>query len=262
MDLDLNKGRASRGMENPLSAIFDLAVFFNVLLVIQTLATGNIVPFFILLGLMISGLLAIWLILRTHMFFKYFTHRYIGIKTVRESEQPVKIPGGATVDERFLNYLKTTHPPLVKLMKRTPKALKRNVNLSDKTGGRFQFDIFLSVPQSFSWKMFKMGEPGYGLFIKQFKGKPKMKDILDLKTAVKNISEAQDIVPSRIVLLCKFPKSYSGLSEDLYSFLTREEFKLDLKGKTYYPVIQIVGETAEGYYDFTPLVPEFADRLP
>ncbi|UCH89185.1 MAG: hypothetical protein JSV49_00620 [Thermoplasmata archaeon] len=286
MALDLNKGRASRGMENPLSAIFDLAddvsvhsryvkgmvwyaiifmifwMFFNLILVLQTLNQGNLGLFTLLLGILISGFLAIWLIMRTHIFFKYFTHRYTGIKTVRDSEQPVPIPKGATVEDRYLKYLQKTHPPLEKLLKRTPGVLKRPASLTDKSGNRYEFDIYLSLPPSTSWKLFRMGGPGYGLFIKRNKGKPKLADILDLKKSVQNIAEAHDIVPSRVVLLNKFPGHYNGLSDDLYSFLVREEFKINLRGKTFYPVIQVVGETAEGYYDFTPLVPEFADRLP
>ena len=100
------------------------------------------------------------------------------------------------------------------------------------------------------------------MYIKKQKGKPKMTHILDIKKAVMDVAEIKEEVPSRIVLLFKYPASFKGLSDDLYSFLVREEFKIELKGKTYYPVIQLVGETEDGYYDFTPLVPEFADRLP
>jgi hypothetical protein len=285
MDIDLNKGRANRGMENPLTAIFDLAddvsthsryvkgmvwyaiifmifwMFFNFLLVLQTLSQGNLV-FTLLLGLFISGLVAFLLIWRTHLFFKYFTRRYVGIKTVRDSEGLIKIPEGPTSAERYLTFLKQRHPPLTKLLKRSPKVLNRSSSLADSTGSRHEFDLYLTLPPGLTWKMFGFGEPGYGLFIKKMKGKPKMAHVLDLKKAVQNITEPENVLPSRIVLLYKFPSHFKGLSDDLYSFLVREEFKMTLKGKTYYPVIQVVGETEEGFYDFTPLVPEFADRLP
>jgi hypothetical protein len=286
MDIDLNKGRSNRGMENPLSAIFDLAddvsqysryvkkmvwyaiifmmfwMFFNFLLVLLSLSTGQGILFLVLMGLMISGLVAILLILRTHLFFQYFTRRYNGIRTVRDSGEPAVIPKGATIEDRYLRFLKDKHPPLEQTLKHSPKALTRSAKLTGATGASHLFDLYMTLPPDFSWKVMGFGEAPYGLFIKKFKGKPKMTDILDFKNAVKDAAEAQEIVPSRIVLLYKCPKNFKGLSDDLYSFLTREEFKYTLKGKNYFPVIQVVGETEEGFYDFTPLVPEFADRMP
>lgn len=286
MELDLNKKRDTRGIENPLSAIFDLAddvsihsryvrkmvwyaiifmifwMFFNFILILDSLARGRVIPFTLLLGLMISGLVAIWLILRTHVFFKYFTRRYNGIRTVRDSDTPAKIPKGASMEERYLNFLKSKHPPLQELLKRNPKALLWRTKLKGRTGTHHEFDMYISQNPKTSWKIFSFGEPGYGLFVRKIKGKPKLDHILEVKKSVSDISDACEIIPSRIVLLYKFPEHFNGLSEDLYSFLVKEEFNLNIKGKNYYPVIQVVGETSDGFYDFTPLVPEFADRLP
>jgi hypothetical protein len=286
MELDLNKGKTDRGIENPLSAIFDLAedvneyskyvkkmiwyaiifmafwVFFNLLMIIIFLGSGNLIPVPLFIGLFLSGIIAFILVMRTHKFFKYFTKRYEGIKTVRENDDLVKIPKGATIEDRFYSYISMKHPAMQELIKRNPKALKHNTRVKGKSGHFYDFEFYLNKPSEGILKIFGMGEPGYGLFIKKYKGRPKMADILDLKNAMKDIAEAEGMAPSRIVMLYKYPSNFKGLNDDLYSFLTRDEFRLEVKGETCFPIIQVVGETDEGYYDFTPMVPEFAERLP
>ena len=194
-------------------------------------------------------------------FFKYFTNRYEGIKAVRDSEDLVKIPEGATLVDRYLSYLRETHPALVALMKRDPKALQRNVKLKGASGKFYEFAIYLAQPPG-GLTVLGLGREGYALYIQKYKGRPKMADVLDLKNALSDIAKETGFAPSRVVLLYRYPPNFKGLSEDLYSFLVREEFKIEIKGKEFRPTLQIVGETEEGYYDFTPLVPEFADRLP
>lgn len=286
MELDLNKGKSNRGIENPLTAIFDLAedvneyskyvkkmiwyaiifmlfwVFFNFLMIIVVLSSGNLIPLPLFIGLFLSGIIAFLLVVRTYKFFKYFTRRYDGIKAVRDNDDLIEIPKGPTIEDRFYSYLSSRHPAMQEFLKNNPKALKHKTRIKGKSGNFYDFEFYLKKPPKGVLKIFAMGESGYGLFIKKYKGIPKMADILDLKNAIKDITDVEQMAPSRIIMLYKYPSNFKGLSDDLYSFLTREEFRLDIKGDTYFPVLQVVGETDEGYYDFTPMVPEFANRLP
>ena len=282
-----NTNREYRAVENPISALFDLAddvsehaqvvkkmvwyaigfmlfwLFFDILIIIDNLTQNHVILIPILAGMFIAGILAIVLILQTHVFFKDFTRQYIGIKAVRQAEPIVTIPKGNTAAQRFMRYLRDSNPLFDKLLTDDPGSLQSQVTLTGRSGKMYSFSAYIRKEPSGLWKLFGVGNPGYALYINTYDGTPDLKQILELKDAVKDVTEQTQITPSRIVAISEMQnENFDGLNEDVYSNIIQEPLSDKIKGKTYTVNVQVVSETESNTYDFVPLIPELPDRLP
>jgi hypothetical protein len=267
-------------MENPITAIFDLAddvsqrapkikkmvkyaiifisfwLFFNFLFMLALLFTQPVFGL-ILLVFFIIGLFALRWMLQTRRFFKYFVKRHTAIKAVRDDNPVVYIPQGNTAVERFLVYMRTKNRYFNTLVEKDVRSLRTPVLLTGETGTVYSFDAYVSKKSSFTWRRFGFGNPGYAFYVKYFESGPTKKEIMDLISAVHDLTEKSRIIPERIVALRNISNDEGkDLEDDLYDFIVGGKANIKFKGKYYRLVVQIVSEDADGTYDFIPIISE------
>jgi len=279
-------------VENPIGDMFDLAdslgaqasyakkmtkwalgfmgfwAIFNLLIIIALsveVARGNVggmVVLVPLLGVFIAGMLAIKLVLHLQNFFEYFIKRHGVIMAAREGAEIVKVPGGRTAVDRYLSHLKGSSDALDRLLVERPKSIARGARLTGSDGKVHSFDAVVTRDGTGMGGRWGIGEIGYGLYIRSQRKLPSLNDIIRLRKDIASVSESTGIPPSRGVLVVSGIKAYDGLSDDVYAYLIHERFTVRVKGKEYHPNIQVVAETGEGTYDFVPMIPSIAGKLP
>lgn len=266
-------------MENPITAVFDLAdevserapkikktikysvvfmcfwLIINFILILATIA--NPVIMIILHILFFIGLFALRWMLQMKRFFKYFVRRHTAIKAVRDDNPVVYIPKGNTAVERFLNYMMSKNPYFNDLVKKDLRTLRSPVLLTGETGTVYSFDAYIGKKSSFTWKRFGFGNHGYAFYVKHFESKLGLKDISDMVQAVNDITDKSSIIPERIVALRSLVREEEKDIDDvLYDFIVAGKASIKFKGKYYKVVVQIVSEDEDGTYDFVPIISE------
>jgi len=281
-----SENRHRRGMESPIGAMFELAseigeeadyaqkmisytmIFllfwfgFNVLIIIVVIANGQLIFVPILLGLVIAGLFAIRLEFHIHEFFSYYLRRYWGIKTAYEGMPEGYVPAGLTPVARYLRYLKGTSPRFNQLMESEPDSLQEDAQLEGRSKQVHRFGAYVEKRDGPLSMIPGLGGKGYSLFIRSYGTKPALKDIMELKREVRDITERTGITVGKAVALYVGPKSYDGLSDDLYTYLLEDHSYVKVKRKMYEVIVQVVVETPDGIYDQIPILPVLKDELP
>jgi len=274
-----------RAMENPISAIFDLAervsekavhirknfwlsllfvVFWlgaTVVLFISVALRGGVVASIILLIVLISGFYTFRMLYFDYLFFDFFSRRFHAIKLVREGNPNLYIPGGETPVERFLNHLAENHPLFSALLTQHPESIQFSAILRGKSGGAYQFDAYIGIPGGSSiLKQTNLPrtiqKQGYALFVKLFDHTPTLQDIIALEEAVKDITAQTCLPPSAVAL----SEGGTGeLPDDVYNHVTEVKKEVRCGRKVFPLTVQVVTGT-EGTYDYVPIIS--SDGLP
>jgi hypothetical protein len=251
--------------DNPTSAIFDLAehmsnnynkviylkyyayifigitIILLIILSIVFLIQRNISLFIIIIAIIISGIMLLRLVIFTINFLDDFNTNFIAIKNVREIDPMPKVPKAKNQIERLEIYLKN-HDPGTKNEIITGFESARNHIIGNKKWPL----VLYRQPRSF-------GPKGFLVIAQVIKKVPKMADIIQLEKDLEQTANDY-MVPNRVILLCKAPSNYDGISDDLYSYLTEKNHYIEKNGnKTAYK-LQLFVETA-GRYEIIPLLP-------
>lgn len=277
--------KSKKSMENPISAIFDLAedvnkrvpklkewsfyalifvviwLFVNLVFVLITLGQGNILGMVLLIAILITGIIALMMLFELRDFLDYFVKRHRAIKTVREGNPIAKIPEGNSISERYLNYLKINNSTFREFVFKNPKALQFNAKVS---GERYShnFNVFVFKKPSFIYKYFGIDlfgylDKGYALFIKEYE-KISLLELQNFIFEIEDVCNAIGVVLSRVVILTRIGEE--GVAEDVYDYIINKKYSMKIKGRNYVPDIQIVSEI-KGNYDFVPIIPEIEGEM-
>ncbi len=268
-----------RAMENPISALFDLAeqvsekafymrknIYYTVLflvfslgvwliILIQQIVHVNPVGMIIFFLILISGLFTVRILYFDLQFFEFFSRRFNAIRLVREGNPNLYVPGGDTPVERYLNYQKENLPEFGKLLTEHPESIQFSAIIRGQSGGAYQFDAYIGISGG-SEILKKTNLPrmvkgqGYALFIKVFDMVPTMAEIKALEDTVHDITAAT-CLPPRVVGLVE--AGDGELPDDVYHHIT-EKSAIAMCRKGNYPYnVQLI-TSIEGSYDFIPLI--------
>ncbi|MDG6224166.1 MAG: hypothetical protein QCI82_01490 [Candidatus Thermoplasmatota archaeon] len=274
-----------RGVEDPISGTFNLAeeiidnsdrilflskfalyfVWFSVvlylLLFLATLSSGNWFLVLILLSLLVTGIITARLLTHLRRFLKTAAFRYSAIKAMREGPPGHSIPKGKNMTERFLNYLKKNNLTFKRMISRRPEIIRKDSYAVGKSGKRHHFSAFILNKASFFSKLFRIGYPGYSIFIREYRRSPSSEDLKAIISDLEDITSRSKIYPGRVCLLYKAGGSFNGIDEKLYDKLV--EGRIYLKAKKEKRMnVQVVVELPNGRYEFIPYVPELPKVLP
>lgn len=273
-------GKDARAVENPISAIFDLAedvlrqapkvrksvkyatIFIVAWLIINFLFTllfffaRSILFFLLFLALLIVGILALKWLRELGHFFSYYVIRHRAIRSIRDEDPIVYIPKGQDLVQRLLIYLSYRNPHVQQGLRR-PGMFQAQAILRGKSGVMYTFDGFLQIRPSSFWKLFGTGYPGYTLFIKVYDHPPRLLEMQSLKNAAEDVSQAISIPPSRIIAVWR-AKEGESVTDDVYEFVTTQVAMFSHRGSRFSSTLEIITESEDGTYDFIPYVSEVA----
>jgi hypothetical protein len=260
-----------RAVENPISAMFDLAdqvnaeaprvrklvryasafiAFWLVLDFILILATakGNIL-ISIFLGVMFAvGIFTLLSLRNLNDFFKYYALRHNYIKSVRDADPIVLVPKGSNSVERFKTYLIAINPEMASTL-----ALMPSPSVSKGRSGVFyQWDLYLLRRPNTLWPSLGLGYPGYQLFLKYFDKAPTVEDVSSMKRAVEDVMMESHAPASRIVLL--WSRSKEDVSEAVYNLITTQNVVFTHRGSSFICGLELVIENEDGTYEFIPFM--------
>lgn len=273
-----------RGIEDPISGIFNLAeeisskseriltnskfatvfVYFGLFLVfifmLTFLLSGQFFLALIFVAMFITGIMTAKLMITLRSFLKKVTFRYLAIMAMKEGSPFAKIPRGKSMSERFMKYLRKKNRSFRGLLKKRPEVLRKDGYLVGMGGRRYHFDRFVIMKPSPLHRFFKIGYPGYSMFVREYPNPPSKEDLERLKKELREFYARSKIYPNRVVMLFRAGDDYSGLEEELYEKLVNGEVRLGGSGRRLN--IQAVGELEEGNYEFVPFIPEIPRMLP
>jgi len=263
-------GGSPRALEDPLQSLFKLSddlyknakwsfrriditilfllfsLFFTGLLVRAWLPTGKPMLIMIALGLLVASLMAMMMMLKLRKLLHDYVTRHAAINAVR-ADPIVQVPEGENPTDRFLTHLRSKNREFRRFVDSHPETLRKPGALS---GARSSHD--------FDAYIFKKGFPAgrsYMLLIRELEKLPTLKGLRRLAKEVDDISAKWKVVPSRVVLIVTSP--LEDIPEDAYEVLI-EGIPLR-RGNS---IFQVVIESADGTYDFIPLVPEMRGFMP
>ncbi|MCI0497953.1 MAG: hypothetical protein L0Z54_06660 [Thermoplasmata archaeon] len=263
-------GGDPRALEDPLQSLFELSrevsrmarwsmlriyvtllfllfmVFFALLLLASVLASGSVGGALVFLGLFVAGLMAIHTTWRMRGLFRTYLVRHAAINAARK-QPTMTIPEGETPAKRFLAYLRNWNDAFRALLETSPEALRTPGSLSGlRQNHRFDAYVFdRRFPRSRS----------YMLLVREYAALPTAKDVGRLVAEVEDIHAKWKVMPSRVVMVTVRPAD--DLSDEVYDMLVNG---VDAHGG--FTRFQVAIESADGSYDFIPLVPELHGFMP
>jgi hypothetical protein len=261
-----------RAVENPISAIFELAddvnkeaprikkivtystvfigfwLLLDFILILATIGTNPLIGI-ILIGFFILGIATLALIRQLNDFFKYYAMRHNVILSVRDADPVLYVPKGTTPLDRLRSYIGARNPDMMRSLFSAPSP----VVLRGRSGLMYQFDLYVSADHGLLWGLLGMGYPGYQLFVKQFSEAPRAEDLVAMKRAVEDVCTGTRMPPSRVMVLWNRSKDQE-LSEAAYELLTGSSLEFSHMGRRYASTMELVIENEDGTYEFIPFV--------
>jgi hypothetical protein len=262
-----------RAVENPISAVFDLAeevnaevprvrklvtyatvfmviwLFVDLLLILASIANGNAFLAVALLALFIIGILALAMLRNLGDFMRYYSRRHAAILRVRNEDPIVYVPKGDTAVIRLFQYLGTRSPSLAQTV--ASRQYQLSAILKGDSGVLYSFDGYLRSESGSLWKSLGVGYPGYQLIIKAFGYPPRPEDLLSLKNAAEDVSKENKLPPSRVIALW-IRRADQELSEESYRAIMDTRVTFAHRGKRYASSLEVIIENEDGTYEFIP----------
>jgi len=263
-----------RAVDNPISAIFDLAeevneevprvrklvtyatVFMGIWLLIDfalVLATlgGMFVVSLLLMALFVIGILALAMLRNLNDFMRYYSLRHAAIQRVRNDDPIIYAPKGDTAVLRLFEYLRQRNPSMQAAI--TARSYQTPAILKGVTGVFYNFDGYLSSSSSALWKTLGFGYPGYQLFIKVFGNSPRPEDLRALKASAQDVANATKMPPSRVIALWT-RKAAQDLSDEAYEELTSAPIVFSHRRSKFASSLELFIENEDGTYEFIPFI--------
>jgi len=263
-----------RAVENPISAIFDLAddvnkeiprirklvkyatVFIGVWLIIDFILTillifNQFLFGMLMLALFVVGVFALAMLRNLNDFIRYYAIRHAAILRVRNDDPVVFAPKGDTAVLRLLELLRVRSPAMSEAIV-ARRYLMPGI-LRGRSGVLYSFDGYLGAKPSTLWRSLGLGYPGYQLMIKSFQSVPRAEDLNSLKLAAEDVSKDNLTPPSRVIALWT-RKADQDLSDEAYSFLTSNQVSFSHRGRRFATALEMIIENEDGSYEFIPYV--------
>ncbi|HZY92244.1 MAG TPA: hypothetical protein VFG07_05685 [Thermoplasmata archaeon] len=257
------------GMEDPISAIFDLSdrvadmaptmrrmyrytatvvVLFLVIMIILLFVGLAANLFFALLALaaIVFGAIALSLLRETDRFYRTFLDRHRSIKLLQDAEPSPKVPAGPTPVQRLARYLTQSNPRVAALLSTRPESLRYRVALAAK-GNTLPFDLVLSTPSSLGYRTLGWGDPGFAVVARVA---PETLGLPDLERFGDDVRAFSRKLPARVVRTILLRVGGPPLPEAVYDYAVGHP--LEVRGGR--AALEIVTEQADGTYDFVPHV--------
>jgi hypothetical protein len=262
-----------RGVEDPISAIFDLSdrvaqlaptvrrmyrytatilVLWIVLLFFVTLITFGhdlVLAILSVIGL-IAGVIGLSLLRETDGFFRSFVLRHRAIRLLREADPVVKVPSGRTPVERLGRYLAQSSPAIESYLKEHPEALRYRVEYAGR-GHPVAFELVVERPGSALWRLFGRGYPGFAVLARVGPEAPTTGDLARLAEDAQAVVGRLSAAPVRLILL---RTGAIPLPEDVYEWAVGRPAFLSRGFARYRVATEIITELPDGTYDFVPYV--------
>lgn len=262
-----------RAVENPISAIFDLAedvnkeaprlrklvwtagAFISIWLVLDFLlilqfSVRNFALTAILIALFALGLWTIFTLRRLNDFLDYYTLRHSVILSIRQDDPVVFAPQGSNVVERLRTFLASRNPRMAVALRsdgQSPAVLK------GKGGMFYTFDYYLKARPGVLWRIFGLGYPGYQLFVKQLDRAPTAETVWFMVRAVEEVCSRNRLPPSRVIMLWK-RSGDQDLADDAYEKLISSSVSMGHRLRRYASSVELIIENEDGSYEFIPFV--------
>jgi hypothetical protein len=267
-----------RAVENPISALFDLAedvnseaprirklvryasVFIYIWLIIDfllILATigGSLLIGGLLIAIFVLGVITLGLLSRLNDFFRYYVMRHRAIISVRNDEPVVMVPLGPTPSARLLRHMANRNPELNYLY--PPDFVPQPAPVRGRSGAFYPMDVHLIRYPGLLFRLFGRGYPGYQLIVRRFDRAPSPADILWMKNAAEDIAAGSQVPASRVILLWTRNKD-EDLSEESYNVLMSQIVRFVRRGNSFACSIELIIENEDGTYEFIPYI---ADQI-
>jgi hypothetical protein len=264
----------ARAVENPITAIFDLAedvnneaprirklvtyatafigiwLFIDLLLILAFIVDNLVISIFLMV-LFILGVFSLSLLRRLNDFFRYYSQRHRVITSLRKEDPVILVPEGKDSVNRLINFLVSRNPGLRESYTLGNASEPRI--LRGRSGSFYQFDGYISRSPGPVWRSLRLGYPGYQIFIKLFESAPSSDDLNALKAAVEDISAYNRIPPSRVIAL--WPRSEGEeITEGTYDTLITQVAMLRRGSRTFACSLELIVENEDGTYEFVPYV--------
>lgn len=288
---DKKKDKTIIAMENPVSAVFDLtdkishdfprinngiqATFIfglvttiilsiiYVALIIKSIPPDDLVMILSSFSLFILFIVLAALLLNSYMkwtnLLRFFTRRYNAILAVRYSDPIVPISPGKTLIDRYLTHLWYSYPKFQWFLENNPNAVQIKSNPNNQN---HYFDAYLRQKPELMWRLFRLGNQGYGFYIKTFNHIPSIEELKVLERNTQEISKQVSIPPSRSVALFQMESESGEINQKSYDYLINHSISVDIRGKKFKCPMQAVIEMKDNTYDFIPLIPTIPGELP
>lgn len=262
-----------RAVENPISAIFDLAedvnkeaprlrklvwsagAFISIWLVLDFLlilqySVRNFALTAILIALFALGLWTLFTLRRLNDFLDYYTLRHSVILSIRQDDPVVFAPQGSNAVERLRTYLAGRNPRMAVALRSdglSPAVLK------GKGGMFFTFDYYLKARPGVLWRLFGFGYPGYQLFVKLLDKAPTAETAWFMVRAVEEVCSRNRLPPSRVIMLWK-RSGDQDLVDEAYEKLISSSVTMSHRMRRYASSLELIIENEDGSYEFIPYV--------
>jgi hypothetical protein len=262
-----------RGVEDPISAIFDLSdrvaqlaptvrrmyrytasilVLWILLLGFVTLITvGSNLTIAILsvIGL-VAGFIALSLLRQTDGFFRSFVQRHRAIRLLREADPIVHVPAGRTPVERLGRYLAQSSPAIESYLTEHPEA-HRNRSEFPGHGRPVAFELVIERPAGALWRYLGRGDAGFAVLARLGPEAPTTADLARLADDAQAVVGRLSAAPVRLILL---RTGTVPLPEDVYEWAVGRPAFLARGFARYRVATEIITEGPDGTYDFVPYV--------
>ena len=262
-----------RAVDNPISAIFDLAedvnreaprlrklvwyagIFVGIWLLLDfVLILQNIIHNFVLgivlIALFALGIWTLFTLRRLNDFLNYYTLRHSVILSIRHDDPVVFAPQGSNAVERLRSHLASRNPSMTVALKtdgQSPAVLK------GKGGMLYSFEYYLRSRSGPLWRSFGLGYPGYQLFIKQIDQTPTAETFWSMVRAVEEVCRQNKLPPSRAIVLWKRTEG-QDLQDEAYDILQRSSMSFQHRTRRYNSSLELIIENQDGSYEFIPYI--------
>jgi len=263
-----------RAVENPISAVFDLAeevnaeipkfrklvtyatifigiwLFIDFILMLATLGSQTVVGLLLLI-LFVVGVLALAMLRNLGDFMRYYAQRHTAIVRVRDEDPVIYVPKGDSAVLRLLELLRTRSPSMAQAIANHDYQVA--AILKGSSGLLYNFDAYLRSKPGTFWKLLGIGYPGYQLFVKVFGYPPRPEDLAALKAATEDVCKDTRMPPSRVIALWT-RKAEQDLSEQAYKLLSESQVAMSHRGKRYVSSLELIIENDDSTYEFIPYI--------
>ncbi|MCI4350885.1 MAG: hypothetical protein L3K15_05170 [Thermoplasmata archaeon] len=261
------------GVEDPISAIFDLAdraaemaptvrrmyrytatilVIWIIVTAFVTFATlGSALWLAVLsfLGL-VAGVIALTLLRRTDRFFGSFVLRHRSIRLVRDADPIVKVPDGRTPVERLGRYLIQSNPRVGATVGEDPASMRYRVVLP-AAGESRPFDLVVVRPAGAAWRAFGRGETGFAILARVTGESVTIDDLRRMEADALAVAPPLGAAVVRLILLRPKP---GPLPEEAYEYAVGHPVVFRRAFGSFRANLEVITENPDGTYDFVPHV--------
>jgi len=264
---------APQGIEDPISALFDLAdraaamapvvrrlyrytaailvvwIAIMAILILVGLGSAGWLSILALIGLA-AGVIALGLLRQTDRFFREFVQRHQWIRQVQEAEPASKIPDGRTPVERLARYLAVSNPRIERRVTANPGSVRFRVSVHASRRD-LPFDLILGEPSGTIARWTGGDDAGFAIVARLGSASPTLAELRQLEgDAVLSASSLEGRLV-RIILLRPEP---GPLAEEVYDYAVGHPVEVPWGFGRRRATLEIVTENANGTYDFVPHV--------